>query len=449
MDILGTLDKPLTLILVLGVVITFHEFGHYLAARLFNVKVEVFSFGFGPRLFGWRRGETDYRVCLIPLGGYVRMAGEGSEEQAEAEAAGAEPAPRSPRDFESQSTVAKLIIMAAGPIFNFALALLLLAGAYMGGVEVAAYLQEPARIGSVEADSPAARAGLQPGDLVLSIDGKRVDRWEPLLETILVSPNAELVVEVERAGERKSVPVRVESRTKHAVGWLGILPCSRVVVRSVAEGGAAAQAGVRPGDEIVSLGGQAPCSVRGLIERIQAAAGSPQELVVLRGGATVSMLLSARQAAPDKPWMLGIGPGEATVEQRHGPWDALRESVKTNVRQTGLLIETLAKLVTGRLSVRTMSGPLELADITEDAAESGLVSVVSLMALISLNLGIFNLLPIPILDGGRIFILLAEALRGREFDRRTKEWILTAGVAMIVLLMGLVFWFDIIKKLEG
>lgn len=445
----GSLEKIVIFLLVLGVVIVFHELGHFLAAKILGVKVDVFSFGVGRRLFGFRFGDTDYRVCLIPLGGYVRMAGEASADP------DSPPRPPVPGDFEEKGTPAKLAIMLAGPVFNFILAIALLAGAYVVGIEVPAYLAEPARVGTVEPGSPAEQAGILPGDLVVAIGGRPVDRWEVLVEAVLVSPGSDAVVDLERGGRRLSVPVRIESRTKHAIGWLGIAPCYRVLARSVTADTPAGRAGVKAGDEIVLVGGEPPCTPLALVARVQDAAGAPLELLLRRGdeagrGASERRVVVA--AAWDSGrglWLMGIRPQEAMTVQRFGIGRALSESVATNWRQSGMLVEVVGKLFTGRLSVRAMSGPMELADIAEDAAATGLVSMLTLMALISLNLGVFNLVPIPILDGGRIFILLVEALRGRELERRTKEWILTAGLAMIVVLMVAVLYFDFVKKFAG
>ena len=342
MNIVGSLEKIVLFLLVLGVVIVFHELGHFLAAKMLGVKVEVFSFGVGKRLFGFRIGETDYRVALVPLGGYVRMAGEASADP------DAPPRAPQPGDFEAKGTPAKLAIMGAGPVFNFILAIAFLACAYLLGVEVPAYLPEPPRVGTVETGSPADTAGILPGDLVLAIDGRPVDRWEVLLEAILVSPNSDAVVELDRNGERLSLPVHIESRTKHAIGWLGIAPCSRILARVVTPKTPAALAGVKAGDELVLVGGKPPCSAPALIARVQEAAGAPLELVLRRGapddrvGEERSAIVAARWDAGRELWLMGIGPQDATVVQRYGLGRALSESLATNWRQSGLLVETEA-----------------------------------------------------------------------------------------------------------
>jgi regulator of sigma E protease len=426
-------------VVVFGVLIVFHELGHFLAAKLVGVRVEVFAMGFGPRLFGKRIGETDYRVSLILLGGYVRMAGEGGEE----------PPTGSPREFESRSTFEKLLIMFAGPLFNGILAVGLLAGAYLGGVDVPEYLDQPVDVGQVEPGSPAEVAGISVGDRIVEIEGRPVATWEPFFESVLTSPGADLGLTVERDGARRVVQVPVESRSKHAVGSIGVAPCVRVKVASVTPASPAAAAGFEPGDVIALVGGVPPCSVSGLVQTLQEAKGSVVEAVLDRDGRRIETSVQATWDNAHGRWMVGIGPAEASVLKRYPLGGALRESLATNWRQSKLLVVTLGKLLTGRLSVRSMSGPMELADFTQESAEAGFVHLLQLMALVSLNLAIFNLLPVPLLDGGRIFILAIEAIRGRQMEQRTKEWILQAGLVMIVTLMVVVIFFDVIKKLEG
>lgn len=439
-QLLSGLEQVILFIVVFGVVVAFHELGHFLAAKAFDVKVEVFSLGFGSRIFGRKRGETEYRVSIIPLGGYVLMGGDFGDDPDR---------PRDARDFDAKPVGVRLAIMAAGPVFSALLAVLLMWGAYLAGVEVPAYLREPPRIGSVAEGSPAEKAGLQAGDVVVSASGRRMTTWEGFTEFVLTSPGARLELEVERAGQTLTLPVDVEARGKHRIGFLGAEPCSAVLVRSVSKDSAAERAGLEAGDRILRVNGAEPCSDRGLIEAIQAAEGAPLALVLLRDGREMGVEVTARRDEEAKRWMIGVSPALATVVQRHGVLDALVESCRYNVEKGILVVRAVGKLLTGQLSIRSMSGPLEMASMTQETADVGLLPLIQFVALITLNLAIFNLLPVPILDGGRMLLLGIEAVRGRDLERRTKEWILQAGLAMIVLLMVVVLVVDAIKKWEG
>lgn len=442
MDILGAgAWKFLLFIVVLGVLVVFHELGHFLAARLVGIRVEVFSFGFGSRLFGRRIGHTDYRVSLVPLGGYVKMAGDGVE----AEGSGA------PHEFESRKAWEKLLVMGAGPAFNLVLAVLLLGGANMMGVTVPAWLKAPVRVEHVEPGSPAEAAGLAAGDLVTKVNGRDVPDWEHFNEIILVSPGHDVGLEVVRDGVPRDMTLAVQSRTSSAIGWAGLHPCYRVIVRGVTAGSAAAEAGLKAGDEVLETDGTRVCSAEGLVRAVQAAKGAPLALTLKRDDALVALSAAPRWDEEAGKWLIGVSPGESageTLVVHHGPARALQASLATNWRHTKLLFTTLGRLLTGGLSMRTMSGPIELADIAEETAELGIVPLLQLMALVSLNLGILNLVPIiPLLDGGRMLLILVEWVRGRSLARQTKEWILQAGFVMIVALMAVVIYFDIVKKL--
>jgi regulator of sigma E protease len=367
----------------------------------------------------------------------VLMAGELGEDP---------PQPPHPRNYDAQPVSARLAIMFAGPVFSALLAVLLMWGAFMGGVETPAYLREAARIGTVEEASPAAAAGLRPGDLVLAAGERETATWEALTEVVLTNPGARLDLRVERGGEILALPVDVKPSGKNRIGWIGANPCASVIVGAVSDGSGAEAAGLKAGDRIESVDGAMPCGGDSLVALVQASGGAPLKLRLVREGAEIDALVTPALDETGKQWLMGVRPALATVTERHGPVAALGESLRYNARQSVLLVDIVGKLITGRISLFAMSGPLEMAEMAQETASVGLTPFVSLVALITLNLAVLNLLPIPVLDGGKIVLLLLEAIRGRELERRTKEWILQAGLAMIVVLMVTVLVMDFIKK---
>lgn len=440
--LLDALTKTLWFLFVLGVVVVFHEYGHFLAARLVGVRVDVFSFGFGRRLLGWKRGDTDYRVSLIPLGGYVRMAGELSEDGATG----------APDEFESKRSWQKLLVLFAGPAFNLILAVGLLAAAHVIGIRVPAFLSQEVRVEAVEPGSPAETAGVMPGDVVRRLDGQPVPDWRRLGDLEAIKPNREVTLEIERDGGALELTARLGAVGPSRLGHLGIHPCHQLRVTAVLPRGAAAEAGLQPDDEIVAVDGRPACASGVLIAEIQRAEGAEQELTILRDGQELRVPIAARWSDVQDAFVIGVNQTQvarSTELVRHGPGSALGASIAGNWRNSKFVVETLYLLVTGKLSLRALSGPLDIAATVAVAAQLGVVQLLQLMALISLNLGILNLLPIPILDGGRIAIVGLEAVRGRELSLTTKEWILRAGFAMIVTLMAVVLFLDVVKKLEG
>jgi len=443
MNLLGSgLFQALSFLLVVGVVVVFHELGHFVACRIVGVRVDVFSVGFGRRLFGKKLGDTDYRVSLIPLGGYVKMHGDGSEGELTGD----------PSEFESRRTWERIFIMAAGPAFNGVLAVLLLSLTFMVGFRVPAWLGAEVRVESVDPKSPAAEAGIVAGDVVRAVDGEPVPDWETFQETVLVRPDTTVELTVERDGQGLVVPVDVVPRGANAVGYVGVEPCHRIELRKVSPKGAASDAGLKPGDFLLELEGERLCTAEGLIAGLQERGGRMVELTVGRDETQTTIEVVPRWNDVREQWVIGVAPIHAprtTVVERRGPVGALAGGLERTWRYSGVIVESVVRLVTGRLSLRAMSGPVEIASIASVTVQLGIVPFLQLLSLISLSIGIMNLLPIPLLDGGRIALLLVEAVRGRELEQRTKEWILQAGFVSIVVLMAVILFLDIVKKLES
>ncbi|MFQ5776378.1 MAG: RIP metalloprotease RseP [Terriglobia bacterium] len=423
----------------LGVMVLVHEWGHFVVARLFGVRVTTFSIGFGPRLVGWKRNGTDYRVSLLPLGGYVRLAGDNPAE----EHAGA------PDEFLSQPRWKRALIYLAGPATNVLMAIVLLAGLYAVSYEKAAYLGEPAQLAGVVEDSPVARAGLRAGDRVAELNGQADPTWEDVQTTTLLSGKEPLQVTIARGAEQFELVIEPELRGARQLAFVGWLPYNPLVVTEVEAGMPAADAGLAVGDEIAAVEGESTSVVGadGFVERIQQSEGSPVHLTLLRGGETRMVEVSAEKKdwRGETRYFLGIGIGPRLKRVKLGPLAALKQSLADNVRFAGLLFEVLHRLFAGRASLRTLEGPIGITVLSGRAARLGLGSLVSLMAIISMNLGVLNLLPIPILDGGHITLLGVEGALRRDLSLRLKERVIQVGFMLLMLLFAVVMYNDILR----
>lgn len=434
------LFQLLCFVLVLSVVVVIHELGHYLAARLVGVRVEVFSLGFGNAIVGWKRGPTEWRISWIPLGGYVRMAGEGS---LEAEPTGA------PDEYESKRAWEKLLILAAGPVANILLAIALYTVTYVMGVPLPAYLQEPPRVAGMSEDSPARAAGLEIGDRILALDGMPMESWLIFEQSTLLRPDDTVELTVLRGEESLVVPLAIEAEGKHRVGYTGIVPWCRLEVAEVTEGSAAEAAGLQPGDVVRALDGERTCTTGSLSALVQAGKGTPSTLLVERGEESLQVALTPTYDEESDRYLLGIWQAPLPAVTEKYPVGQAFVAGLRETKETSLLIgETVWRLLTLKLSIRAMSGPGEIGEVTAVAVQLGILPVLRLLALISLNLGLLNLLPIPVLDGGRMAVVGVEAVRGKELHGNTKEWILRVGLAMILALTVAVLFFDVLKKLE-
>jgi regulator of sigma E protease len=436
----------LALVFVLSFLIVFHEGGHFAVAKLFKFPVEVFSLGFGKRLFGWKRKETDYRVSLIPLGGYVKVVGLGPDESdivAGAEAAPAQPGTR----------LQRLLILFAGPGVNLVLAFLLTTLAFLVGVEVAAYKSEAPVVKVVDHGSPAEKAGIKEGDRIDTISGKPVKTWEEVEIETGLAPREKLAVGVVRDGKPLALELTPEPRTKYDIGYTGLNPAILAVVARVVPNYPGEKAGLRVGDRIVSVNGKPVVLYFEVVRFIREAASGfdkggakPIEMVVTRGSETIT--LNVVPLKEGENWRIGFAPREETTVRRLGLGAAFAASWRENVRQVQVTGQIVGRLFRGSGSMRQLSGPIDIAKFSGEAARSGVAPLVMLMGVLSLQLGLLNLLPIPLLDGGQIFVTILEAAARRDFSIKVKERLLQAGFAFLVLVMVTVLYFDVIKNVS-
>ena len=429
----------LAFLFVLGVLIFVHELGHFLAARRVGVRVLTFSLGFGPKILKFQRGDTEYCVSAIPLGGYVKMAGENPDD------------PRSGKadEFLSKTKWQRFQILIMGPLMNIVLAVIVLAFVLAQGADVPAYRDEPPVVGSTLAGSPAERIGIQRGDRILTVDDSQVPTWEKLLIAIATRPDRDVPLTILRNGQTQSLTVRPTAEGRYEIGNIGVLPDINPIVDSVIPGDVAEKAGLKAGDVIMSLNGERMVLRSQLIEAVSKSGGKEVELTVRRGGETVNLRATPEQRG-DRAW-LGFYLSEPTKSFTPTPLEAVRLSVERNIESSGLIFRTLAGLFTGDTSVRQLQGPVGIAQLSGESASEGLLSLLSLMAMLSINLGILNLMPIPVLDGGHILILLLEGIARRDFSMQVKEKMLLAGFVVLMMLMVTVIYNDLtrISWIEG
>lgn len=424
----------------LGIMILVHEWGHFIVARLCGVRVDVFSIGFGNRIFGWKRGNTDYRISVFPLGGYVKMAGDNPSE----ERTGA------PDEFLARPRWQRVLIVLAGPTMNGVLALALMWGLYMAGIPVARYMQEPARIAGVIPGSVAEKAGLRPGDKLVSINGTAVSTWDEALSDSGIVPGMMLSLDVERNGA--VVPIR-ENVPKNSLDYadlLGYPKAGKVVVDSVQRGFPAAKQGLQAGDQILSANGVENPDPALLAYMIRSSGGQPMHLKIRRDGKEQALDIKPTYGNPDgtsKRWVVGalFGAGDMV---RHS-FTFTQSAVQAWTYNTSMvkeIIKVFGGLFSGQVSIKDLAGPVGIVKISTQAAKNGAADFISFMAFLSLNLGIVNLLPIPIMDGGHIVVFAIEGALRRDLSVAMKERFVAIGLVFLLALLAFVTYNDVVLR---
>ena len=437
-------QNVLWLLVLIGVMIIIHEAGHFWAARFFDVRVEVFSFGFGPRLFGFRKGDTDYRFSAILFGGYVKMTGEQpGDENAD-----------DPRSFLAKPRWQRLIIGFAGPFMNVILAVGLLTGLFMVKYERVADADQPAMIAHVAKDSPAAKAGIQEGDLIVRFDGKNNPTWEDISLKEVAAAGRPLDVTVKRSGKAIQTTVTPVLDERRGVGTVGWAPRAQVQVGDLSPDMPAEKAGLQKGDLLLTANGQPIQSMFTFQEIIQAAQGKPVELVFERNGKRQTVMLTAVYRKIDTGptrWVVGFMPEPhlKIVTTRLSFAEALSESIDQNMKGATLIFKFLRGIIERRMSPKTLEGPIRIAQLSGEAAREGPSAFIILMSMVSLNLAIFNLLPIPILDGGVILLLVIEMLMRRDLSLQVKETVFKVGFVFLMVVVAFVIYNDISKILPA
>lgn len=421
----------------LGVLIFVHELGHFLMARRIGVRVLTFSLGFGPKLLRLRRGDTEYCISAVPLGGYVKMAGENPNDAR----TGASD------EYLSKSKWQRFQVLIMGPVMNLILAVLVMAAVLYHGAPAPAFMHQPPLVSRMLDKSVMKRAGLQPGDLILTVDGDRVPTWEDFLNAIAAKSKRHVTVKVERAGTQVDinfVPVGTGRYDIVNIDVLDIYPVLHPQIKSLQDDSPAAQAGLRPGDVVLAAEGERDVTNKRLLEIIKANEGKSITIDIKRDSQVFQVPVTPRNI--DGTVTIG-GEWSAFEIQTIKPsiWGALKMSVDQNWAWAKMIGQTVGGLFTHHTSVKQLMGPVAIADMSGMAAALGMLQLFSLMAMISLNLGLLNLMPIPVLDGGHIAILAIEGVSRRDMSMKVKRKMHLAGFAVLLTLMVTVIYNDLAR----
>lgn len=426
-------------IVIIGVMVVVHELGHFTVAKLCKVRVEAFAFGFGPRLFGFKYGETDYKVCLLPLGGFVKMTGENPGEETEAA--------NDPGAFTAHPRWQRVLIGLAGPFANFVLAFVLMLIYYGWINEIPAVEMKETVVEWVVPGSAADHAGIRAGDVIRRFDTVANPGWEMVGARASINLNQTVSVTIDRGGEdfQSHIHIPAELQGDDLAGMLPQYLTGPVGVQMVQPGTPAAQAGLRAGDSILSVDGHPFHAVSSLIAYMAAGKGAPIALEVRRDGQILSLI--ARPAPLDSGYKLGFQASPTPIQSHPLPFTkAWTKSRLFCADNSFLIVEVLKRLFTRRVSVSQLSGPVGIARIAGEAAETkGWFPKFGLAAEISLNLGILNLLPFPILDGGMILFLLIEGALRRDIGINVKERIYQVAFVVLVAFFAFVIFNDVSK----
>ena len=426
---------------VLGVLVLLHEWGHFVAAKLCGVRVEVFSIGFGQRIWGWRRGDTDYRVSWLPLGGYVRMAGDNPTEERTGAA----------YEFLSRPRWQRFLIAIAGPAMNVLTTIVIFFAIFgLVGMPTDTSLRLPSDVAAVPQNAPTS--GVQPGDRILQIDGVNTPTWADVQNKLdAVKPGQTMNISVLRAGQQVALTATVPSSqapTDSVVGY----PPQPAVIDEVEIGFPAERAGMKAGDKIVTLNGSPVATWYQLLDAVRNSDGKPLQFVVQRDSETIPMSITPAKGMDSDGqtvWQIGVIDRVEEAYERQNPIEAMKDSFAATGREAKQIFQVLAGLFNGKVSVHDLAGPLGIARVSGQAAKRGPLTLLQLTAAISLNLGILNLLPIPILDGGHVLLLAIEGLMRRDLSISFKERFVQVGLVFLLGIFAFVMYSDILKAFQS
>jgi regulator of sigma E protease len=416
-------------LIVIGILVFVHELGHFIMAKRAGVRVEKFSLGMGPKIFGFKKGDTEYVLSALPLGGYVKMAGENPDE----DPTGA------PDEFQSKTVWQRAKIAATGPLTNIVLAFIIMPFVFMVGT----YSEGPAKVGYVEKGSPAERAGFVAGDVIEEINGRSISDWTKALTLIAVNPDTDVRVIIERQGGKKTMTLRPDMATELKIGTSGLVPDMPAEIGKLKPGFPAEQAGVMVNDKIIAVDGKTIYHWIQFSTLVRDSKGSKLTLTLERNGTRMEKIVTPKEDGGRQ--VIGVEPVMRLVFKKHGFFESLRLGFDKTIESVDLTFITLKKLITFDLSIKTLGGPVMIAQMSGQAAAAGLSAFLSLLAMISISLGVLNLLPIPVLDGGLILFLVIEAIRKKPLSRKVMEVSQSIGAGLLITLIAVVSYNDVVR----
>lgn len=444
------LNVLIGMILVLGIMILVHEWGHFMAARFFGVRVDVFSIGFGPRLFGFKRGTTDYRLSALPLGGYVRMAG---QDLSEVDAGTAAPTGAAD-ELMSKPRWQRAIISFAGPAVNLIMPVLLMGGFFLvKGFPYHSYYKQPVVVLDMAPASPLAKSGISTGDRLAEVNGIANPTWgdlENIFEHATPADSMHLVFQGSQ-GQVKPVDLNL-AEIEHSEAAPFGNPPNVPLIGKVEAGSPAERGGMKAKDVVVAVDGLPIANWPQMVEVIKKSEGKPLDVTVRRNGLPAHLSIQPHQGKNERnemAWMIGVRPTEEFLFRPVGKVESFVLASQLTVKGGEQLLGVLGKLFTGRLSVKQLQGVIGISQRAGEAVQEGTFAIISLMAVISLNLGVLNLLPIPILDGGHILLLTIEGIRRRDLSLAFKERFVQVGLVFLLVLFAYVMYNDVVRLLPG
>jgi regulator of sigma E protease len=440
------MNTLLGMMLVLGVMILVHEWGHFIIARLFKVRVDVFSIGFGPRLFGWKWGDTDWRLSALPLGGYVRMAG---QDLSEVDSSDVAPT-GAPDELMSKPRWQRALISFAGPAVNLVFPIILLSGFFVIlGMPYESYEDKPVQVVALPSNATTDANSLQVGDTVLSVNGVATPKWEEAEKALKqINLNQSVKVEVENNGVRRTVEATPKDATQveHLLGYFPLTP----IVDDVEPGKPAKRAGIREDDVITGIDGQKIQTWEQFVERVRGSSGKSLSLEIARKGQTIHTTITPElgpSETGEQVYQIGVQRREFVSYRKVSFSESLRNARLYTVDNIERTIGVVGKLFSGRVSVRQLQSVVGISRAAGHAVKRGPLNTILLMAFMSVNLGILNLLPIPILDGGNILLLTLEGIRRRDFSLGFKERFVQVGLVFLLVLFAIVMYNDVVRLL--
>lgn len=416
-------------LIVIGILVFVHEFGHFIMAKRAGVRVEKFSLGMGPKLFGYKKGDTEYVISALPLGGYVKMAGENPDEEPTG----------SPDEFQSKTVWQRAKIAFTGPLTNIVLAFIVMPLVFMVGT----YTLGPAKVGYVEKGSPAERQGFMVGDIIEKINKRNIADWEKAEMLIAVNPDTDLAVVIDRNGEKKTLALRPRLDPEQKIGTSGLYPDFPAEVGRLRPGYPAEKSDLKVNDKIIAVDGKPVYYWNQFSSAVKKSNGKKLTLTVERG--EKHLPISVTPVEDNGKYVIGIEPVIRMIFKKYGFVESLGLGFDKTIEFIDLTFITLKKLLTFNLSIKTLGGPVLIAQMSGKAASAGLSSFLSFLAMISISLGILNLMPIPILDGGLILFLIIEAIRKKPLTRKTMEIAQSIGAAALITLIAVVSYNDVMR----